>query len=125
MTFSRSSLAKVDRSQQPGELMPKTLAGLISTNTAPATPKRTIFEVVEWIEFLTIAEDGRTVTKRRVEKDESAFRAAICSLGAIGVITQLGIRVVEESFYKTIQRVVPLEDVLGDMDATSSDPPQL
>ena len=37
---------------------PQTLAGVISTNTAPATPWHTLYELLEWVEYITIDEDS-------------------------------------------------------------------
>jgi FAD/FMN-containing dehydrogenase len=37
----------------------QTLAGIISTNTAPATPHTTIYELLEWVEYITLEGAGQ------------------------------------------------------------------
>src|SRR5262249_2803978 len=41
------------------------------------------------------------------------------SLGAIGVLTRLQLRPIDEPFFETIQKVVPLDEALKDLDRTS------
>jgi FAD/FMN-containing dehydrogenase len=96
----------------------QTLAGIISTNTAPATPHHTIYELVDWIEYLTL-EPGGAAVERRVHKDEPDFRALIGSLGAVGVITRLHLRLVDQLFFETVQRVIKLSEFLDDIQQTS------
>lgn len=98
---------------------PQTLAGLISTNTAPATPKYSLYDLVEWIEYLTVNENDNAIVEKHVTKTDPEFPAVVGSLGAIGILTKAQFRVVDELFFKTIQKVVPLDQVLGDLDATS------
>ena len=62
----------------------QTLAGIISTNTAPATPQTTIYELLEWVEYITIDEERKKVVEKHVSKKDADFRAVICSLGALG-----------------------------------------
>jgi hypothetical protein len=97
----------------------QTLAGIISTNTAGATPHHTIYETVEWIEYLAIDSDGKTVVEKRVSKNEPAFAAVVCSLGAIGIITKLQVRLVDELFFHTTQKIIKLKTVLTDVWQTS------
>ena len=97
----------------------QTLAGVISTNTAGATPHETIYELVEWIEYLTIDADGKTVVEKRVGKDDAAFAGVICSLGAIGILTRLQLRLVEQRYFDTVQKIMKLKDVLSDVWKTS------
>ena len=98
----------------------QTLAGIISTNTAPASPHTTIYELLEWVEYITLDEDGGTVVERRVTQDDSAFRGVIGSLGAIGILTRVQFRLVDELYFETVQKIMKLKDVLSDLGATSS-----
>ena len=97
----------------------QTLAGLISTNTAPATSQHTIYELLEWVEYLTIDEASKSVVEKRVSKTDPAFPAIVCSLGAIGLLTKVQFSLIDEPFFKTIQKVVPLDEVLQDVASTS------
>jgi FAD/FMN-containing dehydrogenase len=98
----------------------QTLAGVISTDTAPATPQHTIYELLEWVELVTVEEGNGKAVERRISRGEPEFQAAICSLGLLGVLTRVHFRLVEELCFKVVQKVVKLEDVLGDLDATSA-----
>lgn len=97
----------------------QTLAGLISTNTAPATPQATVYETLEWLEYLALGPDGASYVERRVTRDDPDFPAVIGSLGAIGPLTKVQFRLVDEPFFDTVQRIVPLDEVLGDIARTS------
>jgi hypothetical protein len=97
----------------------QTLAGIISTNTAGATPQHTIYELVDWIEYITVEADGKTIVEKRVAKTDPAFAAVVGSLGAIGILTRLQLRVVDELFFETVQKMLPLEEVLADLEQTS------
>lgn len=99
----------------------QTLAGLISTNTAPATFQHTIYELLEWVEYITIAEDGTSIVEKRVSQTDPAFPAVVCSLGAIGILTNVQFRLVDEPYFKTVQKVVQLDEVLGDLARTSQE----
>lgn len=99
----------------------QTLAGVISTNTAPASPHHLIYELVEWIEYLIISKDGKSVVEKRVLKSEKAFRAVVASLGAIGILTRIQLRVVDELYFDTIQKCIRLEKVLTDLKKTSEE----
>lgn len=97
----------------------QSLAGLISTNTAPATPAHTVYELVDWIEYVTLGPAGSPLT-RRVARGEPGFQAAICSLGAIGVITRMHFALVDELFFQTTQVIADVDDLIADLDATSA-----
>jgi hypothetical protein len=97
----------------------QTLAGLISTNTAPATPRTGLYELLEWVEYLTIDHDSKSVVEKRVSKTDPAFPAVVCSLGAIGILTKVQFRLVDELYFETIQKVVKLKEVLTDVAQTS------
>ena len=98
----------------------QTLAGLISTGTAPASSRHALYELLEWVELVTVdAATGRAV-ERRVSRGEAAFPAAVCSLGLLGVLTRVRFRLVDELHFSVVQTVVQLDDVLVDLDATSA-----
>jgi FAD/FMN-containing dehydrogenase len=96
----------------------QSLAGLISTNTAPATPAHTVYELVDWIEYVTLDEAGSPRT-RKVASGEPAFGGVMCSLGAIGVITRVHFKLVDELFFQTTQVIADVDDLVLDLDATS------
>lgn len=99
----------------------QTLAGLISTGTAPASSRHALYELVDWVELVTVdASTGRAV-ERRIARGEPDFAAAICSLGLIGVLTGVRFRLVDERYFDTVMKVVRLDDVLDDLDATSAE----
>ncbi|HEV2815395.1 MAG TPA: D-arabinono-1,4-lactone oxidase, partial [Solirubrobacteraceae bacterium] len=96
----------------------QTLAGLISTGTAPASPRHALYDLVDWMELVTVDDTGRAV-ERRIARGEPAFAAAICSLGLLGVLTRVRFRTVDELFFDTVLKIVRLDDVLPDLEATS------
>ncbi|MFE8603088.1 FAD-binding protein [Archangium violaceum] len=96
----------------------QTLAGLLTTNTAPASSKHAIFDLLEWVEYVTYAANNDVVVKR-VTKGQPEFSSLVCSLGALGIITRMQFSLIDEPFFKTTQEIVPLDRVLNDVDATS------
>ncbi|MEA2310343.1 MAG: hypothetical protein QOE28_311 [Solirubrobacteraceae bacterium] len=98
----------------------QTLAGLISTATAPASSRESLYELLDWVELVTVDATSGHTAERRISRGEPDFPAVVCSLGAIGVLTRVGFRLVDERFFSTVQKVVHLEDVLADLDATSA-----
>ena len=101
----------------------QTLAGLIATNTAGATATTSIYELVDWIDFLTVAHDGVTLVDRRITAGTPEFDAAICSLGALGYLLRVRFRLVDELFFAASQTLVSLESVLADPFATTAKHP--
>jgi hypothetical protein len=97
----------------------QTLAGIISTNTAPATPHHTIYELVNWIEYLSLDEKTGAVVERRVAKTEPDFRAVVGSLGVIGILTKVQLAVIDQIYFETVQKIVKLKEMLGDIRKTS------
>ena len=98
----------------------QTLAGLISTGTAPASSRHALYELLEWVELVTVdAATGRAV-ERRISRGDADFPAAVCSLGLLGVLTRVRFRLVDELYFSVVQKVVDLDDVLADLDATSA-----
>ena len=92
---------------------------MISTNTAPASPHHLIYDLVDWIEYLTISEDGKSVVEKRVNRDEPAFRAVVASLGAIGILTKIQFRLIDQPYFDTVQKILHLNEVLADLEQTS------
>jgi hypothetical protein len=97
----------------------QTLAGLISTNTVPATPRHSLWDLLEWVEYLTIDEADGSVVEQRVSRTEPAFPAVIGSLGAIGILTKAQFRLIDEPYFETVQKIVKLKEVLSDVAETS------
>jgi FAD/FMN-containing dehydrogenase len=97
----------------------QTLAGIISTNTAPATPHHTIYELVNWIEYIGLDETSGAVIEKRVHKTDPEFSAVVGSLGAIGILTRVQIKLLDQIFFETIQKIAKLSDMLADIRKTS------
>ena len=97
----------------------QTLAGLISTATAPASPRDSLYDLLEWVEYITFSDGQNTVVEKRVTRTDPDLQAVVCSLGAIGIITRVQFRLVDELYFETVQKIVKLSDVLGDIAQTS------
>jgi len=98
----------------------QTLAGLISTGTAPASSRHALYELLEWVELVAVdVATGRAV-ERRISRGDAGFPAVVCSLGLLGVLTRLRFRLVDELYFSVVQEIVHLDDVLADLDATSA-----
>jgi FAD/FMN-containing dehydrogenase len=98
----------------------QTLAGLISTGTAPASSRHALYELLDWVEFVSVDAVTGQAAERRIARGEPDFGAAVCSLGLLGVLTRVRFRLVDEIYFSALQKVVELDDVLGDLDATSA-----
>jgi len=97
----------------------QTLAGLISTGTAPASCRSGLYEKLEWVELVTVDASGNAV-ERRISRGDPDFPALICSLGLLGVITRVNFKLVDELYFDVAMKIVHLDDVLADLDATSA-----
>jgi hypothetical protein len=98
----------------------QTLAGLVSTGTAPASSRHALYELLEWVELVTVdAATGRAV-ERRIARGDDDFPAVVCSLGLLGVLTRVRFRLVDERHFAVVMKVVDIHDVLADLDATSA-----
>jgi D-arabinono-1,4-lactone oxidase/FAD binding domain len=97
----------------------QTLAGIISTDTAPASPRHAIYDLLEWVEYLTYDEDLKEVVEKRLTKNDPAFQAVIASLGVIGILTKVQFRLINEPYFETTQKIVKLDKILSDIDKTS------
>jgi FAD/FMN-containing dehydrogenase len=99
----------------------QTLAGLISTGTAPASSRHALYELLEWVELVTVDPDTGRAVERRISRGEEDFPAVVCSLGLLGVLTRVRFRLVDERYFDVVMKIVDLDDVLADPDATSDE----
>jgi FAD/FMN-containing dehydrogenase len=98
----------------------QTLAGLISTGTAPASARHALYELLEWVEVVSVdAATGRAV-ERRISRGDADFPAAVCSLGLLGVLTRVRFHLVDELHFAVVQKIVELDEFLDDPEATSA-----
>src|SRR5215210_2379713 len=58
----------------------QTLAGLISTGTAPASSRHALYELLEWVELVSVDEASGQAVERRISRGDPDFPAAVCSL---------------------------------------------
>jgi FAD/FMN-containing dehydrogenase len=98
----------------------QTLAGLISTGTAPASSRHALYELLEWVELVTVDDATGRAVQRRIARGDADFPAVVCSLGLLGVLTRVRFRLVDERYFDVVQKIVALDDVLSDLDATSA-----
>jgi FAD/FMN-containing dehydrogenase len=98
----------------------QTLAGLISTGTAPASARHALYELLDWVELVSVDAVTGQAAERRIARGEPDFGAAVCSLGLLGVLTRVRFRLVDEIYFSALQKVVELDDVLADLEATSA-----
>jgi hypothetical protein len=97
----------------------QTLAGIMSTNTAPATPKHAIYDLVNWVEYITVDPTTSEVVEKRVTRSDPEFAAVVGSLGAIGIITRIQFRTIDQPYFKVVMKIIPMAEALDDLDATS------
>ena len=97
----------------------QTLAGLISTGTAPASSRHGLYEKLDWVELVGVDASGQAV-ERRISRGDPEFGAVICSLGLLGVITRVHFQLVDELHFDVVMKIVDLDEVLSDLDATSA-----
>jgi FAD/FMN-containing dehydrogenase len=98
----------------------QTLAGLISTGTAPASSRHALFELLEWVELVSVQTTTGRAVERRISRGDADFPAVVCSLGLLGVLTRVRFRLVDELYFSVVQKVLHLDDVLADLDATAA-----
>jgi hypothetical protein len=97
----------------------QTLAGIISTDTAPASSNHLIYDLLEWVEYLTFEGGQAEVVEKRLTKNDPNFLATIASLGVIGIITKVQFRLIDELYFETVQKIVKLDKILADVEKTS------
>jgi len=98
----------------------QTLAGLISTGTAPASSRHALYELLDWVELVTVDPASGRAIERRIARGDAEFPAVVCSLGLLGVLTRVRFRLVDERHFSVVVKAVRLDDVLTDLDATSA-----
>lgn len=98
----------------------QTLAGLISTGTAPASSRHALYELLEWVEVVSVDAASGHAVERRIARGDADFPAVVCSLGLLGALTRVRFRLVDERYFDVVQQIVDLDDVLTDLDATSA-----
>jgi FAD/FMN-containing dehydrogenase len=98
----------------------QTLAGLISTGTAPASSRYSLYDLLDWVELVTVDPATGRAVQRRISRGDADFHAVVCSLGLLGVLTRVRFRLVDERHFAVVQKVIHLNDVLADLDATSA-----
>jgi FAD/FMN-containing dehydrogenase len=98
----------------------QTLAGLISTGTAPASSRHALYDLLDWVELVSVDPATGRAVERRVSRGDSDFPAVVCSLGLLGVLTRVRFRLVDERYFSVVHKIVHLDDVLADLDATSA-----
>lgn len=96
----------------------QTLAGLIATNTAGATVHHSVYETLEWAEFLTVGADGKSITTLRISAQDPTFPALAASLGALGFMTRVCFDLVPERYFTGSYKAVPLDSIVGHIQAT-------
>ncbi len=96
------------------------LAGLISTGTAPASSRHALYELLDWVELVTVDPASGSAIERRISRGDADFPAVVCSLGLLGVLTRVRFRTVDELYFDVVQKIVDLDEVLADLDATSA-----
>jgi len=74
----------------------QTLTGLISTGTAPASSRHALYELLDWVELVTVDPATGRAVQRRIARGDPEFSAVVCSLGLLGVITRVRFRLVDE-----------------------------
>jgi D-arabinono-1,4-lactone oxidase/FAD binding domain len=99
----------------------QTLAGLISTGTAPASSRHALYDLLEWVELVSVDPASGHAVERRISRGDPEFPAVVCSLGLLGVLTRVRFGLVDELYFDVVQKIVHLDDVLADMDATSAE----
>ncbi len=97
----------------------QTLAGLISTGTAPASSRHALYEKLDWVELIAVDPTTGKAEERRISRADQEFPAVICSLGLLGVLTNVHFSLVDELYFDVVQKIVGLDEVLTDLDATS------
>jgi FAD/FMN-containing dehydrogenase len=98
----------------------QTLAGLISTGTAPASSRHALYELLDWVELVAVDPATGSAGERRIARGDPDFPAVVCSLGLLGVLTHVRFRLVDELHFSVIQKIVRLGEVLDDLEATSA-----
>ena len=62
---------------------------------------------------------AQAVVEKHVDRADPAFPAVIGSLGAIGILTRVQFRLIDELYFDTVQKIVKLKEILADLTLTS------
>lgn len=98
-----------------GDIDVQTIAGATATGThGTGATLQNISAALHSVELMTA--EGRLV-ELDADTDPEGWRAARVSVGALGVVTAVTLRLVPSFVLEGIERPVPVEDVLADLDA--------
>lgn len=98
-----------------GDIDVQTVAGATATGTHGTGSKlRNISDALHSIELVTA--DG-SVLELNAETDQDGWRAARVSIGALGVVTAVTLKLVPSFVLAGVERPIPLEDVLAELDS--------
>ena len=95
----------------------QTMAGLISTNTAGATVHTTVYEGLQWVEYLAPGSDGTTFQTQRISVGDASFNGIVASLGAVGFMTRVCFNLVPELYFTGEFKMVDLDTIVNDLQA--------
>jgi hypothetical protein len=98
----------------------QTLAGLISTGTAPASSRHALYELLDWVELVALDPATGKAVERRIGRGDADFSAAVCSLGLLGVLTRVRFDLVDGRYFAVVQKIVDMDEVLDDLDKTAA-----
>ncbi|QIS05625.1 FAD-binding protein [Nocardia brasiliensis] len=98
-----------------GDIDVQTVAGATATGThGTGATLQNLSAALHSIELMLA--DG-SVVELNAETDPEAWRAARVSVGALGVITAVTLQLVPSFVLEGVERPIPLEDVLADLDS--------
>ncbi|WP_067660077.1 D-arabinono-1,4-lactone oxidase [Nocardia harenae] len=98
-----------------GDIDVQTVAGATATGTHGTGARlRNISDALHSIELVTA--DG-SVLELNAETDPDGWRAARVSIGALGVVTAVTLKLVPSFVLAGVERPIPLEDVLAELDS--------
>lgn len=98
-----------------GDIDAQTIAGATATGThGTGAELPNLSAQLHAVELMTA--DGRTV-ELTAESGSEAWRAARVSVGALGVVTAFTLQLVPSFVLEGVERPVPVEEVLGDLDS--------
>lgn len=89
----------------------QTIAGLLGTNTAPATKYRSVYQGLQSVKLITLSSE--TAVEKVIQKTDSEFWACVANLGAIGVLVEATFATIPDEYMTTIQKVDNVDDVLN------------
>ena len=99
----------------------QTLAGLISTGTAPASSRHALYDLLDWVELVARRPGDRArggAAHRRAATPTSRPSCARSGCSACSRASASGSWT--SCYFSVVQKIVDLDDVLADLDATSA-----